>query len=143
VRQAIVIGLAVIGCAFSLSGAVGILRMPDVYSRIQCSSKTITMGALPVLIALVVGEGVVSSYAGRALLVAVLLLVLNPAASHALARAAYKAGVPMWPGAVTDQADQGALRRLAARRQHDAGQPDADPGRPGEGPGQGDGQEGQ
>jgi multicomponent Na+:H+ antiporter subunit G len=103
VREVIVIVLAVIGLAFSLSGAVGIVRMPDVYSRIQCSSKTITMGALPVLIALVVGEGPVSSYGSRALLVAVLLLVLNPAASHALARAAYKSGVPMWPGAVTDQ----------------------------------------
>ena len=102
-REIIVIGLAAIGWAVSLSGALGILRMPDVYSRIQCSSKTITMGALPALIALVVGEGPISSYGGRALLVAALLLVVNPAASHALARAAYKTGVPMWRGAVTDQ----------------------------------------
>jgi multicomponent Na+:H+ antiporter subunit G len=97
------IALAGIGWLFSLSGAVGILRMPDVYSRIQCSSKTITMGALPALIALVVAEGPVSAYGSRALLVAAALLVVNPAASHALARAAYKIGVPMWPGAVTDQ----------------------------------------
>jgi multicomponent Na+:H+ antiporter subunit G len=103
VREAFVIAAAVIGLAFSLSGAVGILRMPDVYSRIQCSSKTITMGALPVLIALVIGEGPISSYGSRALLVGVLLLVVNPAASHALARAAYKTGVPMWSGAVTDE----------------------------------------
>ena len=32
--------------------------------------------------------------------------MLNPVASHALARAAYKSGVPMWPGAVTDQVRQ-------------------------------------
>ncbi|HEU5158232.1 MAG TPA: monovalent cation/H(+) antiporter subunit G [Streptosporangiaceae bacterium] len=101
-REAFVIALAAIGLAFSLSGAVGILRMPDVYSRIQCSSKTITMGALPALVALVVGRGVLTPFGGRALLVAVLLLVVNPASSHALARAAYKAGVPMWPGAVRD-----------------------------------------
>jgi multicomponent Na+:H+ antiporter subunit G len=64
--EAVVIALSVAGLAFSLSGVVGILRMPDVYSRIQCSTKTITMGALPVLIAIVVGEGPVSSYsAGR------------------------------------------------------------------------------
>ena len=61
------------------------------------------MGALPALVALVVGEGPISNYGGRALLVAALLLVVNPAASHALARAAYKTGVPMWRGAVTDQ----------------------------------------
>ena len=102
-REAIVIALAAIGLAFTLSGAVGILRMPDVYSRIQCSSKTVTMGALPVLIALVVGLGPISSYGSRALLVAVLLLIVNPAASHALVRAAYKAGVPMWRGAVADE----------------------------------------
>ena len=101
--EIIVIVLAAAGVAFSLSGAVGILRMPDVYSRIQCSSKTITLGALPALIALVVAEGPVSAYGSRALLVTALLLVLNPVASHALARAAYKTGVPMWPGAVTDE----------------------------------------
>jgi multicomponent Na+:H+ antiporter subunit G len=100
----IVIALAGTGLLFSLSGAAGILRMPDVYSRIQCSSKTVTMGALPTLIALVVAEGPISTYGSRALLVAAALLVVNPAASHALARAAYKTGVPMWPGAVTDQA---------------------------------------
>ncbi len=102
-REGIVIALAAIGGFFSLTGAVGMLRMPDVYCRIQCSSMTITMGALPLLVALVVGEGPVSSYGSRALLVAALLLIVNPAASHALARAAYKTGVPMWPGAVADQ----------------------------------------
>ena len=94
---------AVIGLAFSLSAAVGILRMPDVYSRIQCSSKSVTMGALPALLALVIGEGAITVYGGRALLVAFLLLTVNPVASHALARAAYKAGVPMWEGAVADE----------------------------------------
>jgi multicomponent Na+:H+ antiporter subunit G len=102
VREGIVIGLCALGFAFTVSGAVGILRMPDVYCRIQCSSKTITMGALPVLVALVVAEhGYI--FGGRALLVAFLLLVVNPASSHALARAAYKRGVPMWSGAVEDE----------------------------------------
>ena len=59
-----------------------------------------TLGAVPVLIAVVVAEGVVSSYAARALIVAVLLLLINPAASHALMRAAWKRGVPQWRGAV-------------------------------------------
>jgi multicomponent Na+:H+ antiporter subunit G len=95
--------LAAVGLGFSLSGAVGILRMPDVYTRIQCSSKVVTMGALPLLAALVVAEGPVSDFGSRALVVAVLLLVFSPVASHALARAAYKSGVPMWDGSVLDQ----------------------------------------
>jgi multicomponent Na+:H+ antiporter subunit G len=111
VIEIIVIVLAAIGWAFSLSGAVGIWRMPDVYCRIQCSSKMITMGALPVLVALVVGEGPISVFGSRALLVAVLLIVVNPVASHALARAAYKTRVPMWSGAVADRVAQRARRQ--------------------------------
>lgn len=103
-RDALVLGLAVIGLAFSLSGAVGILRMPDFYTRLQCSSKSVTMGALPLLLAVVVAEGPLTTYGSRALLVAVLVLVVNPMAAHALARAAYRGGVPMWPGSVVDQA---------------------------------------
>lgn len=105
-RDAVVIVLAVIGLGFSLSGVVGIIRMPDLYTRIQCSSKTITMGALPVLIALVVGEGPVTNFGSRALVVMFLLVVVNPMASHALARAAYKRRVPMWSGSVLDQPRQ-------------------------------------
>jgi multicomponent Na+:H+ antiporter subunit G len=103
VIEDIVIALAALGFVFSLSGAVGIVRMPDVYCRIQCSSKTITMGALPVLIALVLAEGPISTFGNHVLFVSALLVVVNPAASHALARAAYKSGVPQWPGAVRDE----------------------------------------
>ena len=110
-RDAVALGLASIGLAFSLSGAVGILRMPDLYTRLQCSSKNVTMGALPVLLAVVVDKGPMSPYGSRALLVAVLVLVANPMAAHALARAAYRTGVPMWPGSVVDQARPDATER--------------------------------
>jgi multicomponent Na+:H+ antiporter subunit G len=103
VKEAIVIVLCAVGLLFSLSGVVGILRMPDVYTRIQCSSKTVTMGALPLLVALAVAEGPLTEFGGRALVVAGLLLLVDPIAAHALARAAYKTGVPMWPGAVVDE----------------------------------------
>jgi multicomponent Na+:H+ antiporter subunit G len=110
VKFAATLVLAAVGLFFSLSGVIGIVRMPDVYCRIQCSSKTITMGAVPVLVALVVAEGPISNYGGRALIVAALLLVINPASSHSLARAAYKRGVPMWPGAVRDEPKE--VRRM-------------------------------
>ena len=104
--DAVVLLLCGIGVVFSFTGALGILRMPDVYTRIQCSSKTITAGALPLLCAIVVAKGPVSAYGARALIVAVLLLLVNPMASHALVRASYKTGVPMWPGAVKDEPAQ-------------------------------------
>ena len=106
-----VLALAAVGLAFSLSGAVGILRMPDVYTRLQCSSKNVTMGTLPLLLAVVVDKGLVSTYGSRALLVAALVLVINPVAAHALTRAAYRTGVPMWSGSVVDQARPDNIER--------------------------------
>ncbi|HVV76422.1 MAG TPA: monovalent cation/H(+) antiporter subunit G [Mycobacteriales bacterium] len=102
--EIVVAVLVAVGWVFSLSGVLGVVRMPDVYTRVQYSTKTITMGALPALVALVIGEGWYSQYGARALLIAFLLGVVNPAASHALLRAAYKSGVPQWKGAVRDDA---------------------------------------
>lgn len=113
--QIVVAALAGVGWFFSLSGVLGIVRMPDVYTRVQYSSKTITMGALPALVSLVVGEGVVSQYGARALVIAFLMVVVNPAASHALLRAAYKSGVPQWAGAMRDVPRDRAARRAAKR----------------------------
>jgi len=116
VKTVAVAALVAVGVGFSLSGAVGIVRMPDVYTRMQCSSKTVTMGALPVLVALAVAKGPVSNYGGRALLVGGLLLVASPLASHVLARAAYKSGIPLWEGSVLDQAAERAGPPGADRR---------------------------
>lgn len=107
-KDVVVVVLALTGLGFSLSGAVGILRMPDLYCRIQCSTKNVTMGALPLLAAMVVEKGFLSPFGSRALLVALLLLILSPLSSHALARAAYRRGVPMWPGSVADVPRRGA-----------------------------------
>lgn len=92
-----------IGLFFSFTGALGMVRMPDLYTRIQCSSKTVTLGLVPTLIGLVVAQGPITQTSGRALFVGVLVLLLNPAASHAIARAAYKRRVPMWRGTVADE----------------------------------------
>jgi multicomponent Na+:H+ antiporter subunit G len=103
VREAAVVVLAAAGLFFSLSGAVGVWRMPDVYSRLQAATKTITLGMGPALLALVVAEGLWTPYTARALLVGFLVLTLSPAASHALSRAAYKTRTPQWRGAVADE----------------------------------------
>jgi multicomponent Na+:H+ antiporter subunit G len=103
VKDVATVVAASVGLFFSLSGVVGILRMPDLYSRVQCSSKTITMGALPALIAVTIGQGWLTSFGSRALIVGFLLVVVNPMSSHALVRAAYKVGIPIWRRAVYDQ----------------------------------------
>jgi multicomponent Na+:H+ antiporter subunit G len=106
VKLVVVAVLCGVGLFFSLSAAVGMLRMPDIYTRLQCSSKSITMGAIPLLVGLAVAEGPVSAYGGRALFVGLLIMLLGSATAHALSRAAYKVGVPMWRGSVVDEPRQ-------------------------------------
>lgn len=100
--------LASVGLAASASGVVGIVRMPDLYTRCQSATKNVTMGAIPVLLAVVIARGPLSPFGSRALVIAVLLLVASPMATLALVRAAYRDGLPMWPGAVIDQPDDPA-----------------------------------
>lgn len=98
--------VAAVGVFFGLSGAVGIARMPDLYNRIQCSTKTITLGSLPAMAAAVVAGHFDTTLIARAVVAAVLLLVLNPVASHALGRAAYKTGIEQTDRAVAAEREE-------------------------------------
>lgn len=102
-RLAIASILCGLGLATSMTGVLGILRMPDLYTRIQCSTTVVTVGTLASLAAVAVAEGPLTPFGSRAILVAALLLVVSPAASHALSRAAYKRGVELWEGSIVDQ----------------------------------------
>jgi multicomponent Na+:H+ antiporter subunit G len=110
-RTVVAAALVLVGLWFSLSGAVGVLRLPDIYSRVQSATKAITMGALPVLLATVVATGLSSYNTSRAILIGLLTAVTNPAASHALVRAAYRTGIPQWSGAVREDGQRDELDR--------------------------------
>jgi multicomponent Na+:H+ antiporter subunit G len=110
-RTVVVGALVLVGLWFSLSGAIGVLRLPDIYSRVQSATKAITMGALPVLLATVVATGLSSYNTSRAILIGLLIAVTNPAASHALVRAAYRTGIPQWSGAVREDGQRDELDR--------------------------------
>jgi multicomponent Na+:H+ antiporter subunit G len=97
--------LYLVGVFFNLSAVVGILRLPDLYCRLHASSKNTTLGSLLILFGLAL-RTFASDQAPAAikmLLIAVFLLIVNPIGSHALARASYKYGVPLWRGSVIDQ----------------------------------------
>ena len=86
--------LIILGSLCVLLAAVGIVRMPDVYTRLHASSKAATLGAIFVLAA---AAGVFGgwSVAVKALLAIAFLAITAPIGSHAVARAAYCAGVRM------------------------------------------------
>ena len=97
------------GCFFALAGAVGIVRMPDTFSRMQSSTNITTLGILLTLIgALLYFIFVMHSWgsAAKVVVIGVLTVVANPVGGHAVARAAYRIGVrPKRELVVDDLAD--------------------------------------
>ncbi len=82
-----------LGAVFCIIGAVGVLRLPEFYTRTHAASITDTMGAGLVLFGLLLqtnGDWIVAIKLG---FVMGFMLLINPAASHALAKAAFAGGV--------------------------------------------------
>jgi len=91
-----------IGVFFDIVGAIGLIRLPDVYNRLQAATKCVTLGTCLILIGVLVHSGW-TAIGVKALLAAVFVLWTSPTGSHALARGAHKAGVPLWRGTVVDR----------------------------------------
>lgn len=93
--------LILAGALFSLIAAIGVLRLPDLYTRLHAASKAGAVGAGLVFLALAV-----TSFDGavvlRALLGIVFLLLSTPVSAHLLARAAYRCGEAPTPATTVD-----------------------------------------
>jgi multicomponent Na+:H+ antiporter subunit G len=109
--------LWIVGSAFALLAAVGVLRMPDVFTRMQASTKasTLGLGCLAIGAALQLGD---AGSAIRLLSIFSFLLLTTPVSAHVIARAAYRAGVPLWSGTVLDERHRDFER--TAGRPHDS-----------------------
>lgn len=94
--------LVLVGGAFSLLAAVGLLRMPDVYTRMQAATKAGTLG-VGCLVLAVATHFFVLDVVLESLLVIAMLFVTAPVASHLIARAAYFVDVPLWKGTAHDE----------------------------------------
>ena len=95
-----------VGGLFSLLGAIGLLRMPDVYNRIQAGTKAATLGAL----AFILGIGLLQpQWWAKLLCVAGFILLTNPIGSSTIARALYLSGVRPWTARDTKSGSSAAL----------------------------------
>ena len=90
------------GSAFALLAAVGVLRMPDVFTRMQTSTKASTLGLGCLLIGAALQFGDLSSVIWLAIIGAFVFLT-TPVSAHVIARASYYADVPLWSGTVVDE----------------------------------------
>lgn len=93
--------LICIGVLFNLFGCIGLIRLPDVYNRLQSATKCVTLGTCSILVGVAVHFGLVE--VGVKALVAIPLLFFGATvAAHALARGAYQAGIELGDKSVKD-----------------------------------------
>jgi len=92
----------IIGLVFDIFGCLGLVRLPDVYNRLQAATKCVTMGTCSILFGtfLIVGF---TAAGMKALLCIVFLVLTTPVAAHAIARGAHRSGIKLWSGSVVDQ----------------------------------------
>lgn len=84
--------LILVGSFFSIVGGVGLLRMPDFYTRVHAASVTDTLGVVCILLGLGLQAGW-TLVAAKLAIIALLVFFTSPAATHALAKAALGRGL--------------------------------------------------
>jgi len=90
-----IVGLALLGAFFGGVAAIGIVRMPDIYTRTHAASKSDTLGAVLTIaaVALALQSGLSTA---KAVFLVVFMFLTNPTAAHAVARAAEDQGIEPW-----------------------------------------------
>jgi len=95
----------VIGLIFDFYAVLSLLRMPDVYTRLQASAKSVALGTCSIMFGVFL-HNLGTGAAFKALLVIGFFLLICPVAVHALARGAHKCGVKMVNDAVCDRYEE-------------------------------------
>jgi len=93
--------LTLLGACFLLLGALGIVRMPDVYNRMQAGTKATTLGTLLFLVGIAIGH-IECMCVYKIIILILFIIFTNPISSHTLARAAHHIGIPLTDKSVTD-----------------------------------------
>ncbi|KAA0006321.1 MAG: cation:proton antiporter [Thermoplasmata archaeon] len=97
----LIYALLSIGIFFNLLASVGLLRFPDVYTRLHAGTKCTTFGSIFIALAVIAyglwkwyeGDKAMISLAIHAFFALIAILLTNPTGAHAIARAAYRSGV--------------------------------------------------
>lgn len=87
--------LLALGCFLIVVSSVGVVRFPDIYSRIHPAGKSDTLGQTFILLGLIIYEGP-SLISVKLLIIMLFLYVANPTAAHFIIKAAHQSGVKPW-----------------------------------------------
>ena len=91
-----------VGLAFDIFGALGLVRLPDVYNRLQAATKCVTMGACSILFGTFLVVGFCAA-GFKAILCLLFLILTSPVAAHAIARGAHRSGIKLCEKSVVDK----------------------------------------
>jgi len=94
--------LIVMGVLFDLSGCIGLVRLPDVYNRIQASTKCVVLGTVMILLGAVICLGSIHVIV-KGLICILFISITSATAAHALSRAAHRSGVPLADCSIVDR----------------------------------------
>jgi multicomponent Na+:H+ antiporter subunit G len=100
--EIIIIALMGVGGALMLLAGVGVVRMPDPFTRMHVATKSATLGVGCVLTAVAFYFGDVAVFT-RALLVILFFFLTAPVGAHLIGRAGYIVGTPLWHGTKWDE----------------------------------------
>jgi multicomponent Na+:H+ antiporter subunit G len=101
IREIAGMTLIVIGIIFDFFGVLGLVRLPDVYNRLQAATKCVTFGTAGLLTGVFILQGF-NAFGFKALIGIVFIFLASPVAAHAIARAAHRSGIPLTKETVCD-----------------------------------------
>jgi len=87
--------LLLAGSFFMLIASIGMIRLPDFYTRMHAGGKADTLGQGLIFLALIIYEGF-TLISLKMLIIFAFIFIANPTATHAVAKAAYKGGLKIW-----------------------------------------------
>lgn len=108
--EIVVIVLVVLGSVFSIVAGIGVVRLPDVFTRMHASTKVGTLGSGLILAGVAV-HFADSAILLRCVLIVVFLLLTAPIGAHMIGRAALRIGIEPW--GVTSGGDGSGARKDA------------------------------
>lgn len=102
IRELIGMVFILLGIMFDFFGVLGLVRLPDVYNRLQAATKCVTFGSAGILLGVFIIQGF-NNFGFKALLGIVFIFLTSPVAAHVIARAAHRSGIPLTKETIIDQ----------------------------------------